>query len=51
MSKRTTYDDELKKILVNLILNGKSLKGVSREFGVILFFGEKNTVILVCKVM
>ena len=34
MSKRKTYDEEFKKTLVNLILNGQSLKEVSREYGV-----------------
>lgn len=34
MSKRKTYDEEFKKTLVNLILNGQSLKEISREYGV-----------------
>ncbi|MGL5056534.1 MAG: transposase [Fusobacteriaceae bacterium] len=34
MSKRKTYDEEFKKTFVNLILNGQSLKEVSREYGV-----------------
>ncbi|MEG1506478.1 MAG: transposase, partial [Bacilli bacterium] len=34
MSKRKTYDEEFKKNLVNLILNGQSLKEISHEYGV-----------------
>ncbi|WP_294095072.1 transposase [uncultured Cetobacterium sp.] len=37
MFKRKTYDEEFKKILVNLILNGQPLKEVSREYGVSSF--------------
>lgn len=34
MSKRKPYDEKFKKTLVKLILNGQSLKEVSREYGV-----------------
>lgn len=54
MSKRKTYDEEFKKTLVNLILNGQSLKEISREYGVSssnLILWRKNIVILIPKVM
>lgn len=53
MSKRKTYDEEFKKTLVNLILNGQSLKEVSREYGVSssnLILWRKNIVISILKV-
>jgi len=54
MSKRKTYDEEFKKTLVNLILNVSLLKRYLVNMVClhpILFFGEKNIVILIPKVM